>query len=46
MQILAETGKITGGEVVYRGEDIAKWNSKQMAGVPRRKAAPSFSRIR
>ena len=26
MQILAETGKITGGEVLYRGEDISKWN--------------------
>lgn len=23
MQILAETGKITGGEVLYRGEDIS-----------------------
>lgn len=30
MQILAETGKITGGEVLYRGEDISKWNEKQM----------------
>ena len=30
MQILAETGKITGGEVLYKGEDITKWNSKQM----------------
>lgn len=30
MQILAETGKITSGEVLYKGEDITKWNSKQM----------------
>lgn len=30
MQILAETGKITGGEVRFHGEDITKWNSKQM----------------
>ena len=30
MQILAETGKITGGEVKFHGEDITKWNSKQM----------------
>ncbi len=30
MQILAETGKITGGEVRYRGEDISKWGEAQM----------------
>lgn len=30
MQILAETGRITGGEVRYKGEDITKWNKKQM----------------
>lgn len=30
MQILAETGKVTGGEVKFRGEDITKWNNKQM----------------
>ena len=30
MQILAETGRITEGAVRYRGEDIAKWNKKQM----------------
>ena len=28
MQILAETGRITSGEVLYKGEDITKWNSK------------------
>lgn len=30
MQILASTGKITAGEVLYKGEDITKWNKKQM----------------
>ena len=30
MQILAETGRITGGEVKYLGEDITRWNNKQM----------------
>lgn len=30
MQILAETGKIVSGSVKYHGEDITKWNKKQM----------------
>ena len=30
MQILADTGKITSGEVLYNGEDITKWDKKQM----------------
>ena len=30
MQILADTGKITEGEVLFRGEDITKYSSKQM----------------
>ena len=30
MQILADTGRITQGEVLYKGEDITKWNDKQM----------------
>ncbi len=30
MQILAETGKITGGSVKFEGEDITKWNEKQL----------------
>lgn len=30
MQILAENGRITEGEVRFRGEDITKWNKKQM----------------
>lgn len=30
MQILASTGKIKSGEIRYKGEDITKWNKKQM----------------
>ncbi len=30
MQILAETGHIVGGEVLYKGEDISKWSDRQM----------------
>jgi oligopeptide transport system ATP-binding protein len=32
MQILSDNGSITGGQVLYKGEDITKWNTKQMAG--------------
>ena len=31
MQILADNGSITGGKVLYKGEDITKWDKKQMA---------------
>ncbi len=31
MQILANNGNIVGGEVKFRGEDITKWDKKQMA---------------
>ena len=30
MQILADTGRITGGSILYKGEDISKWSEKQM----------------
>ncbi|SFG79581.1 oligopeptide transport system ATP-binding protein [Lachnospiraceae bacterium C7] len=30
LQILAEAGKITSGEVLYKGEDITKWSEKEM----------------
>ena len=30
MQILAENGGITGGQVLYKGEDITKWSEKQL----------------
>lgn len=31
MQILAETGRITEGAVLYKGDDITKWSEKQMS---------------
>ena len=30
MQILADTGKIVGGRILYKGEDLSTWNDKQM----------------
>ncbi len=30
MQILADTGKIVGGKILYKGEDLSSWNEKQM----------------
>ena len=30
MQILADTGKITEGKVLFKGEDLTTWNDKQM----------------
>ena len=30
MQILADTGKITGGRILYKGEDLAEYSEKQM----------------
>ncbi len=30
MQILADTGRITEGKVLFKGEDLTKWNDKQM----------------
>lgn len=32
MQILASTGRITAGEVLFKGEDITKYNKKQIRG--------------
>ena len=32
MQILAGNGKIKEGSILYKGEDITKWNEKKMAG--------------
>ncbi|MCQ2442283.1 MAG: ABC transporter ATP-binding protein [Oscillospiraceae bacterium] len=32
MQILANNGRISGGKVLYKGEDITKWDAKKMAG--------------
>jgi len=30
MQILADNGKITGGKILFKGQDITKWNEKEM----------------
>ena len=30
MQILAGNGRVTGGEILYKGEDILKYNKQQM----------------
>ena len=30
MQILADTGKITGGRILYKGQDLSTWSEKQM----------------
>ena len=30
MRILSENGGITGGQVLYKGQDITKWSEKQM----------------
>jgi oligopeptide transport system ATP-binding protein len=30
MQILADTGKIVGGKILYKGEEISSWTEKQM----------------
>ena len=32
MQILADTGRITQGKVLFKGEDLTKWSDKQMQG--------------
>ena len=32
MQILESTGRITEGSILYKGQEISKWNEKQMAG--------------
>ena len=45
MQILAETGKITGGEVRFHGEDITNGTASRCRSSVE-KNAPSFSRIR
>ena len=30
MGILADTGKVTGGRILYKGEDLTQWSEKQM----------------
>ena len=31
MQILASTGKVTGGKILYKGDDLTKWNEKKLS---------------
>ena len=31
MQILASTGKVVGGRILYKGDDITKWNEKKLS---------------
>ena len=31
MQILASTGKVTGGRILYKGDDLTKWNEKKLS---------------
>ena len=42
MQILAEKGRITSGQVLYRGEDITKYTKKQMASFRGKKCSMIF----
>ena len=30
MQILADTGRVTGDSILYKGEDVTKWNEKRL----------------
>ena len=30
MQILADTGRITGGRILFKGQDLSRWDEKQM----------------
>lgn len=32
MQILADNGRITGGSILYKGEDLSAWTDRQMQG--------------
>ena len=45
MQILADNGRITGGKVLFKGEDIVAWDKKKMAEF-RGKCCSIISRIR
>lgn len=42
MQILAETGKVTEGEILYKGEDILKYSKRQMDGFRGEKCSIIF----
>lgn len=32
MQILAETGRVVGGKILYKGQDLSTWSESQMQG--------------
>ena len=32
MQILADTGRITSGHILYKGQDLTTWDARQMSG--------------
>ena len=42
MQILAETGNIVDGQVLFEGKDITKWNEKQMQNFRGKKVSIIF----
>ncbi|RDU25129.1 ABC transporter ATP-binding protein [Anaerosacchariphilus polymeriproducens] len=42
MQILADSGRIMGGEILYNGEDITKWDKKKMFGFRGKKCSIIF----
>ena len=42
MQILAENGRVTSGQVLYRGDDITKYSKKQMASCRGKKCSIIF----
>ncbi len=42
MQILADNGNISSGKILYRGEDITKWNEKQLANFRGKKCSIIF----
>ena len=42
MQILADNGNISSGKVLYRGEDITKWDEKKMSNFRGKKCSIIF----
>ena len=42
MQILSDNGRVTGGKVLYKGEDIAQWNEKKMSSFRGEKCSIIF----
>ena len=42
MRILVEPGRITGGEILYNGEDIVRYSEKQMRQFRGKRVSISF----